>query len=261
MKQIITSSSFNQTRMDYSRTLNISECLNFCTDKYYNLRLQKQLDKPMPWIGLYIAAASAACSLAMAADGLSGFRRKKLWFPCKFFSLNAFSLTVLAVVAKLPVDLTSDTRGYYDRYARITSLVLISTAMANFMPSLGSMENNEIMVNLVALGILIITIAGNVFIYDFQMRSMYNLTFTLAREVACVGQMVLMFLDLCCLGVMVPNAKRYIESKYNEAHKRVSVDELGVVVKRYWVMAESSSPQFVMARSTISATSGQGLIY
>ncbi|XP_077242975.1 uncharacterized protein LOC143883515 [Tasmannia lanceolata] len=63
--------------------------------------------KPLPWIGLYIAGASLVCSFAMAMDTFFGFHRRKLWFPCKFFSLNATSLTFLSIATKLPVDLNT----------------------------------------------------------------------------------------------------------------------------------------------------------
>ncbi|KAK6117946.1 hypothetical protein DH2020_048309 [Rehmannia glutinosa] len=192
------------------------ECINNM-GQYFKDYMQKQLDSPMPWIGMYIAAASGACSLAMAVDAFNAFRTKKFWFPCKYFSLNAFSLTLLAVTMKLPVDLTSKMLRVIDKLARVSSLAIMSTAMSNFMVSLGSMENNEIVVNLAALGVLVITIAIR-------------------------------------------------ESQYNQMHKRVSneqvswgiftTDELRVVVRRYWVMAESGSPQFVMARSVTCIISG-----
>ncbi|KAL0318479.1 UNVERIFIED_CONTAM: hypothetical protein Sangu_2004100 [Sesamum angustifolium] len=58
--------------------------------------VQEKLDEAMPWIGLYIAAASAVCTLAMAADAFNGFTSKKLWFPCKYFSMNAASFDVIS---------------------------------------------------------------------------------------------------------------------------------------------------------------------
>ncbi|KAL6513851.1 hypothetical protein OROHE_019307 [Orobanche hederae] len=62
----------------------------------------------MPWVGLYVAVASLICTLAMAADVVQGFRQRKLWFPCRFFTINAASLTLIAIAMKLPVDLTTD---------------------------------------------------------------------------------------------------------------------------------------------------------
>ncbi|GKD26312.1 hypothetical protein Tco_1232526, partial [Tanacetum coccineum] len=62
----------------------------------------------MPWVGLYVAGASLACTLAMAADAFQGFRQWKLWFPNKFFVLNTVSITLIAIAMKLPVDLTGN---------------------------------------------------------------------------------------------------------------------------------------------------------
>ncbi|KAJ0744428.1 hypothetical protein HanPI659440_Chr10g0387471 [Helianthus annuus] len=66
--------------------------------------VQGKYSEPMVLIGIYIATASLLCILAMAADLLQGFRNNKLWFPCKYFSLNAASITVITVAMKLPVD-------------------------------------------------------------------------------------------------------------------------------------------------------------
>ncbi|KAK4389474.1 hypothetical protein Sango_2284400 [Sesamum angolense] len=56
-----------------------------------------RFSEPMPWIGLYVVAASAACAIAMALDAFHGFRYRKFWFPCKFFALNATTLTLIGV--------------------------------------------------------------------------------------------------------------------------------------------------------------------
>ncbi|KAH7836424.1 hypothetical protein Vadar_001106 [Vaccinium darrowii] len=121
---------------------------------------QRKYDSPMLWIGIYIAAASLVCSVAMAGDVIHGIRQKKLWFPCKFFTMNAASLTVLAVATKLPVDLTTHMYGI-DSRVKLISTVFVITVMGNFLTSFSSMDSNAILVNIVALGILVITIAVN----------------------------------------------------------------------------------------------------
>ncbi|PWA64041.1 hypothetical protein CTI12_AA318880 [Artemisia annua] len=55
-----------------------------------------KFNDPMPCIGIYIAAASIICGIAMALDALNGFRYKKFWFPCRFFTVNATTVTVIA---------------------------------------------------------------------------------------------------------------------------------------------------------------------
>ncbi|KAL7098491.1 hypothetical protein ACP275_09G020900 [Erythranthe tilingii] len=237
-------------------------------EAYDNL-VRKKLEAPMPWIGLYVAAATALCTLAMAADALRGFRSRRFWFPCKYFSLNAFSLTLLAVAMKLPVDLTNFVVGVNDQIAGVSSLVLMSTAMANFTTSLGSMTNDEIAVNLAALSILVITITGNVCIHIVQTRHFLFVRDILAEEVGSTLAMLLLLLILCSSAVMVPTAKRYIDLACREMRRRVivsnnkkvewgefSVGELRVAVRRYWVMAETGSSQFVIARSVGSVFSG-----
>ncbi|KAL3616760.1 hypothetical protein CASFOL_039154 [Castilleja foliolosa] len=230
-------------------------------DEYCEDETQARLDAPMPWIGLYVAAASATCAVTIAADVFNGFRKKKLWFPSKYFSLNSFSLTVLAVAMKLPVDLTSKMDGINDNLARVSSLVLMAIAMTNFMASLGFMENNEIMLNLAALGILVITIAGNVFIRLFQIRGYTRLT--LSGELSATVYMLIFLVILCSSAVMIHTAKRYIESQYNQMHKRISNEigkltsrELRIELRRYWMMTESGSPQFVIAHSVPCVTAG-----
>ncbi|XP_047942855.1 uncharacterized protein LOC125189642 [Salvia hispanica] len=240
--------------------------LNDCNNDY-DAMIERNLDAPMPWIGMYIAAASAICSLAMAADVIRGFRSQKLWLPCNYFSLNATSLTLLTVTMKLTVDLTSSMMGTNDKIASVGSLVLMSTAVGNFMTSVASMESKEILLNLTALAILVITISVNVCIHNVQTFDVLDGNVVLAEEVAAIGFMLVLVMLLCFSSMVVPTTKGYVESKYREMHREIasngrrdvggfSVEELRVALRRYWVMAETGSPQFVMARSVISGASG-----
>ncbi|XP_035836095.1 uncharacterized protein LOC110887463 [Helianthus annuus] len=62
----------------------------------------------MPWVGLYVAIASFICVIAMAADAVQAVWQWKLWFPNRFFTLNAATITLIAIAMKLPVDLSTD---------------------------------------------------------------------------------------------------------------------------------------------------------
>jgi hypothetical protein len=118
-----------------------------------------KFSEPMPWIGIYVAAASLACLVAMAADAIQGIRNRKFWFPCKFSSGNATSLmTWLAVAIKLSVGLNTSMPRRQDQLAKLSSTFFICTVMGNSMPSLGTMENKEMFMNIMALGILVITV-------------------------------------------------------------------------------------------------------
>ncbi|KAI3774897.1 hypothetical protein L1987_49460 [Smallanthus sonchifolius] len=126
----------------------------------------------------------------MAADLLHGFQNTKLWFPSKYFSLNAASITVITIAMKLPLDLSSDMRGYMDQVAKVGSLDFMCVMMANFMPSLAAMDNKTLLANII------------------------------------------------------------------EDAQKSTVEKLRQHVKRYWVMAKTGSPQFVMASNPLSTVSG-----
>ncbi|KAL1568215.1 hypothetical protein AAHA92_03611 [Salvia divinorum] len=230
--------------------------------------MQEKLEAPMPLIGMYVALASLACSLAIAADLIHAFRSKKLWFPSNYFSLNATTLALLSVALKLPLDLTTSISAATDRLAKISSLALTSTAIANFVPSLGSMTDGDILVNVTALAILIFTVLGDFSIQIVGTRSCLDHRVLLTEEILALGLMLLLLLILVSTAVMALTAKKRLETKYQENHDRsasheysdreeeAAVDRLRNLVKKYWVMAETSSPQFVIARSSACASAG-----
>ncbi|KAH6816933.1 hypothetical protein C2S51_000536 [Perilla frutescens var. frutescens] len=237
-------------------------------DSDFDRAVQKELDAAMPWVGLYIAAATALCSLAIAADAVNGFRQKKLWFPCKYTSLNAASLTVLAVAMKLPMDLnTVMIKSQTDAIAKFSSILFMSTTVSNFMPSLGSMNDKEVLANVVGLGILVITIMGNVGIQIMKLQSFLERG-TFIGDIMIPSILMLVSLaSLVSLALTVPSMKWMYEEKHKAALKEeevlfcgeaiynFKVDDQRKHMMKYWVMAESSNPQFVMARSVVCTTS------
>ncbi|XP_047948925.1 uncharacterized protein LOC125194736 [Salvia hispanica] len=224
-------------------------------------KVQKQLDAAMPWVGLYIAAASTVCILAMVADAFNSFRRKKLWFPCKYTSLNAASLTLLAVAMKLPMDLnTVMVNTVTDAAAKFTSLLFMSTALNTLMPSLGSMNDKELLTNCVGLALLVVTITANVSIHAIEVQRF--LSQTMIPSVVMLVSLAM----LVCLALSVSAMKRSLKLKYEEKHREALEKEEELVegfnmadqrrqMMKYWVMAESSCPQFVIARSSVCAAS------
>ncbi|PWA68627.1 hypothetical protein CTI12_AA304820 [Artemisia annua] len=216
----------------------------------------------MPWVGLYVAGASLTCTLAMAADAFQGFRHWKLWFPNKFFALNTVSITLIAIAMKLPVDLTTSTtktragllRNEGDWEAKWVSIAFLVTMLANFLPSLGLMNDKELLVNMVAWSILLITITVNVAI---QISAGFlDPTFFL----------LLSFPILCVFSVAftVPASRRILEHRYKELHGlasypqeiKFSYEELEHNVKKYWMMAETGNPQFAIACSEVASAFG-----
>ncbi|KAL8465462.1 hypothetical protein ACS0TY_034822 [Phlomoides rotata] len=230
--------------------------------------IEEKLEEAMPWVGGYIAVASVVCTLAIAADAFNGFRSKRLWFPSRYFSLNATTLTLLAVAMKLLTDLntnmfTSDA----DWLAKNMSMLFISAAMANFMSYLGSMRDEEILANMVALGILVITVSANVLIQLFLLEDKFIYLYVTIHMLGGTIFMLYLLVKLVAISIMVPTIKRRLETKYQEQHKLVLmedvlnrrdafvIDDLRRGMMKYWVMAETSNPQFVMARSLLCTTS------
>nr|GEU72463.1 Rho guanyl-nucleotide exchange factor 12 [Tanacetum cinerariifolium] len=208
----------------------------------------------MPWVGLYVAGASLACTLAMAADAFQGFRHWKLWFPNKFFVLNTVSITLIAIAMKLPVDLTTNMskNNAGDWNGKIVSIAFLVTMLYNFLPSLGLMDDKELLVNMVAWSILLITITVNV---SFQV---------FAGMLPAVLFLLLLFpiLWVFSIAVTVPASRRILEHRYKELHGSVSYpieikfsyEELEHNVKKYWMMAETGNPQFAIACSEVAST-------
>ncbi|KAJ0666701.1 hypothetical protein HanPI659440_Chr17g0669691 [Helianthus annuus] len=255
--------------------------------RHLNFSCGTELDKensdrysgPMVWIGIYVAIASIFCTLAMAADLLHGFRSKKLWFPCKYFSLNAASITVITVAMKLPVDLSSAMPSYMDQETKLGSLTFMGTMMANLMPSLASMDNKTLLPNVIGLSILVITMLVNICIQintsvidrtPFDDHAIANYGYVQLDIVAYMYAAItfLLLIIMISSSLTIPTSKEILESKYQATHKitltdqRIqhiqmsTVDKLRQYVRRYWVMAETGSPQFVMASNPLATASG-----
>ncbi|KAJ6388861.1 hypothetical protein OIU77_027254 [Salix suchowensis] len=194
---------------------------------------EAKFSEPMPWIGLYIAAASLACAIAMAADLIRGFRQQKFWFPSKYFSINATSLTIIAVAVKLSVDLNTAMPRRVDQLAKLSSGALLSTVMGNSMPSLGAMNNTDLCTNMIALGILVITVIVNI---GIQLGT--GVIYLYWKE-----QAFMMFLMLILLKTRTKPAKG-------------KPRDLNEDLMKFWMMAHTCSPQFVVGRSVTCMASG-----
>ncbi|KAL1555816.1 hypothetical protein AAHA92_11511 [Salvia divinorum] len=232
--------------------------------------MREKLEAPMPLIGMYVALASLACAAAIAADLVHAFRSKKLWFPSNHFFLNATTLALLSVALKLPADITTNMTAVTDRLARISSLALMSTAMANILPSLGSMSDGDILINVTAVSILIATVAADVSIQIVGTRSFRSHRLLLPEEILTLILMLLLLLVFVSTAILVLAKKKCLDALYQERHSlaagatQVSDDEVGAavvdrltnLVKKYWVMTEASSPQFLIARSSACAAAG-----
>nr|GMC97634.1 uncharacterized protein LOC109189663 [Ipomoea batatas] len=216
---------------------------------------------PMPLIGLYVAAASLLCYIAMLLNSFVTFLNspRVLTYPfssLKFFGLNATWLTLLAVATKLTGDLTSPMWSYRDNLTKITSTVFLTFAMANFFTSLSSMNNTDMLTNLTALGILVFIVLVNMCI---QLGTGV-LDFELFPEIIfALVLLFFMFSTIVCSALAVPAIKKRVESKYHKLAKQMEgeqqqhlhllrVEEVRLSITKHLVMAASCSPQFLMTR-------------
>ncbi|KAI3679385.1 hypothetical protein L2E82_51294 [Cichorium intybus] len=251
------------------------EYLSALQNLVYQSDQQNLYNKPMPGIGIYIACASLLCILGMMADLLHGLRNKKLWFPCKYFTLNAASLTVIAVAIKLPMDLSNLMPGDIDLAAKFGSQCFMCIMLANLLPSLATMDSKQLVANIIALGILVITMVVNIFIQINTGILLYAAYDTYPRPPGLnvlYGAMsvcsLMLLIIYVCSALAILKSKEILESKYQAAHKialkdheldqpgkLLTVEKLKQHVKHYWIMAETGSPQFMTACTATTSAS------
>ncbi|XP_071704033.1 uncharacterized protein [Rutidosis leptorrhynchoides] len=134
------------------------------------------------------------------------------------------------------------------------------TMLANFLPSLRLMGDRELLVNMIALGILLITILVNLCI-----QMVINWFLDGIDLIFLLSTVFLVF----SVALIVPESRRIFELQYKELHGQdsnhkeihFSYKELLHNVKKYWVMAETSNPQFVIACSQVSLALGVVCLY
>ncbi|KAI3711659.1 hypothetical protein L1987_70198 [Smallanthus sonchifolius] len=222
----------------------------------------------------------------MMADLLHGLRSRKLWFPCKYFSVNAFSLSVISVAMKLPVDLSGSMPGDVDQAAKLGSMAFMCTMMANLLPCLATMDSNELLTNITALGILVVTLVVNVCIqintgvvsykedaqflkntthgYDLGSLGINKNRNTIIAIIYVTMLLVLLIIHVCS-SLAILKTKHIIQQKYQKAHEtasnqdsagKLTVDNLRWHVSNYWIMAGSGSPQFIIVCSGTTTAAG-----
>ncbi|KAJ4972654.1 hypothetical protein NE237_005828 [Protea cynaroides] len=175
--------------------------------------------KPMPTMGFYIAGASLICFLYMSNDVITGFRSRS--FHCRLFSLNSMTLTLLSVATKLTTDLSSHMPSHLDQLSKLNGTVFICTAMANFMPSLTTMNDSEIITKIVSLAIFIITVIVDMCI---QMGTGVIYTF-LPEHVIVMALMLLLLLLFCLSSFAVPATRHVLDRQYRVKLKYIDEPE------------------------------------
>lgn len=81
--------------------------------------------------------------------------------PCRVFSLNSLTLTLLVISTKLPVDLTLAMPSAVDQISKLTATTLLCVAMGFLSPPVGNNTGSGYTADMVALSILVITVVVN----------------------------------------------------------------------------------------------------
>ncbi|KAK9137810.1 hypothetical protein Sjap_008404 [Stephania japonica] len=206
---------------------------------------------PVPIIGLYIAAATLVCFLSMLFDIISGFRNRKRWLPCRFFSLNSVTLTLLAIAAKIPVDLTTEMPSALDQLSKLTGTTLVCISMGFLMPSLGINGESESWTNMLALSILVVTVVINI---SIQLYTGVIILFRVEHIIVLCCMMLLLLALLCATydinsqkGLTVDQNKDLIKKGRGSMLERL---------KFCYVYAYHSNPQLELCKDIDSVLIG-----
>ncbi|KAL7594888.1 hypothetical protein Lser_V15G28894 [Lactuca serriola] len=152
--------------------------------------------------------------------------------------------------------------------------------MANLLPSLATMNNKELVANVIALGVLIITLVVNVCIqintgaYSYRVYEVPKVVSPshspsetgdyVFRAIIIVAVLLMLLVLYACTSLAILKSKQILESKYQSVLKnedlqpggRLTVEKLKQYVRKYSIMAETGSPQFMTACSATTTASG-----
>ncbi|GJZ62665.1 hypothetical protein Tco_0618802 [Tanacetum coccineum] len=164
-------------------------------------------------------------------------------------------------------------------------MAFMCTVMANLLPSLATIDNKELLANIIALVVIVcIQIKTGVVSYPENQRFMgviekqheplspYKYYYrNMIIAIIYVAMLLVLLIIQICSSLTITNSKRILELKFQAGHERALSDlelkrtgilttkKLKQYVGYYWVMAETGSPQFMTACS--ATTSASGVIY
>lgn len=224
---------------------------------------EEKYNQTMMYSGIYyISLTSLFCIFPMLADLFNGFCEGRFWFPPKYFSLNVVSITAINVliVMKLPMGLYI--QGQVAKLGSMATMAFMSTMVANMLPSLGYMDNKTLVDSVIGFTIPIILVIVDSFM-EFNtgvISHVKNLAYTL------IAMLVFLLIILISAAIAIPSLKQILEARYQATSQRVSrnqrpedrfnVEKLREYVKIHLILAETCDPQFALASSPLSSTSG-----
>ncbi|KAK9141166.1 hypothetical protein Scep_010847 [Stephania cephalantha] len=206
---------------------------------------------PIPIIGLYIAIATLVCFFSILFDVISGFRNRNRWLPCRFFSLNSVTLTLLAIAAKIPVDLMTKMPSAHDQLSKLTGTALICICMGFMMPSLGINRGSENWSNVLALSILVVTVVVNICI---QLHTGVIILFRAEHIIMLCCMMLLLLAYFAATYDM--NSQKGITVDLNKDRFKKGEGSMLQRLKLCYLHAYHSNPQIELCKDLDSASTG-----
>ncbi|KAK9122575.1 hypothetical protein Sjap_012177 [Stephania japonica] len=98
--------------------------------------------------------------MLMLCDVYFAIRRKARYIPCRLFSFNSFTLTLLAIAAKLPVDLTTNMPSARDQLSKLTGTAMICICIGFMAPSLANSKRGR-QSEQASIGLFVVTVIVN----------------------------------------------------------------------------------------------------
>ncbi|KAK9141171.1 hypothetical protein Scep_010852 [Stephania cephalantha] len=218
------------------------ECVNGTLD-------DSGYSSPVPIIGVYIAIATSVCFFSILFDVVSGFRNRKRWLPCRFFSLNSLTLTLLSIAAKIPVDLTTKMPSAHDQLSKLTGTALICICMGFMMPSLGINRESENWSNVIALSILVVTVVVNICI---QLHTGVIILFRAEHIIMICCMMLLLLAYFAATYDM--NSQKGITVDLNKDRFKKGEGSMLQRLKLCYLHAYHSNPQIELCKDVDSAS-------
>ncbi|KAK9138543.1 hypothetical protein Sjap_009137 [Stephania japonica] len=201
---------------------------------------------PVPYVGLYIAGATLVCLLLMLSDMISSFRHRIRYLPCKLFSINSVSLFLLATASKLPVDLTTYMPSARDQLSKLSSTAMVCVSIGFLVPSFGINREAESITNLIALGLMVITIVVNVCI---QMYTGVIFSF-ITEHIVILCCMILMLFVLKFSTSNVNSEKKIMVDTNRNLFKKNEPKSFIHQVKLWYMSSCITNPQYLLCSSS-----------
>ncbi|KAJ9555422.1 hypothetical protein OSB04_010036 [Centaurea solstitialis] len=175
-----------------------------------------KFNDPMPWIGIYVGRGIALCRHGHRRRLRSRLPIQEVLVPLQILHFKRHDAHRHRDRDQVLGRSEAAMPRRQDQLAKVSSSAFICMVMGNLLPSLGTMEDTELLMNIVALGILVITAITNICI---QMATGVIFEFWIEHVL-----IMLLMLDFACNLVLFiigcSNHKVLLELTYEKKLKK-----------------------------------------